>query len=213
MSDPSHQPGQTDPSAGPRPCGLPNAVKLARDLVGRHLRAGDVAVDATVGNGHDTLWLASLVGPGGLVIGCDVQPAAIASGRARLEAAGMLPRVRLVTGDHARLADWIEPAVRPRVRVVMFNLGYLPGSDKTVTTRCDSTLAALSALAVWLPPGALVTVVAYPGHEGGAAERDAVLSWAGGLDAWQWRVQHWRALNRRRPAPELIALERLALER
>lgn len=187
---------------------LPGAVALARNLTGRRLQAGDVAIDATVGNGHDTVWLASQVGPGGLVIGCDLQPAAIESGRARLEAAGLLARVRLVTGDHARLGEQVDPAVRRRVRAVMFNLGYLPGSDKSVVTGSGSTLAALAGLAEWLPGGALVTVVAYPGHKGGAEERDAVLAWAARLDPDQWRTQHWQALNRRRPAPELVALER-----
>lgn len=189
---------------------LPDAVEMARRMVAGNLRPGDIAIDATVGNGHDTLWLAELVGDNGLVIGCDIQEAAITATRQRLETASLVSRVQLLFEDHSRLGEVIAPEQWSRVAAVMFNLGYLPSSDKTVTTLPETTLAALAAVSSELPNGALMTVVAYPGHPGGTEERDAVQHWAAALNPDHWRTQQWRALNRKRPAPELFVIKPLA---
>ena len=188
---------------------LPDAVELARRLVASRLQRGDVALDATVGNGHDALWLARLVGAEGLVIGCDLQAAAVEATRIHLATASVTCRTRLAQMDHTQLTEMVQESEKPQVRAVMFNLGYLPGSDKTITTKPASTLSALESITTWLPSGAIITVVAYPGHAGGTAERDTVLHWAMQLDSEKWCAQQWRALNRKRPAPELVAVEHL----
>ncbi len=133
------------------------------------LRPGDAAVDATVGNGHDTLFLAKLVGPAGRAIGFDTQPDALFAARQRLDDAGFLD-ARLYFDDHRKIAMFVDFPVR----VVCFNLGYLPGGDKTVTTRRESTIPAIAAAATILAPGGLLTVIGYRGHPGGAEEADAV---------------------------------------
>lgn len=144
-------------------------TELAHERWRAVLRPGDTAVDATVGNGHDTLVLARLVGPTGRVIGFDVQPDALFAARQRLDDAGFLD-ARLYFDDHRKIAEFVTGSVR----VVCFNLGYLPGGDKTVTTRRESTIPAIAAAASILVPGGVLTVIGYRGHPGGTEETDAV---------------------------------------
>ncbi|MFM1891187.1 MAG: hypothetical protein RLZ44_264 [Pseudomonadota bacterium] len=152
------------------------------------LRPGDLAVDATVGNGHDTLFLANTVGAGGRVIGFDIQPAALAAARARLTAAGLAARVELHLSGHQQLADYLPPG--QRLAVAMFNLGYLPGADKACITRPETTAQALTAAWAALRPGGLVSVLVYIGHPGGREELAAVQGW---LDAQRDPTLDWHA--------------------
>lgn len=150
----------------------------AHEAVARVLRPGDTAVDATAGNGHDTVFLAARVGPSGNVLAFDIQRAAIESTRQRLTAAGLAARVELIEDSHARLAEF---AGAGEWGAAMFNLGYLPGGDHGVITEPEATLAALEAVPERLRVGGVLTVVGYPGHPGGAGEAAAVTTWAEAL--------------------------------
>jgi tRNA A58 N-methylase Trm61 len=160
------------------------------------LREGDLAIDATAGNGHDTVFLAKLVGETGKVIAFDVQEQAIVSTRERLAAETLLERVKLVHGSHGLIAEHATPG---SVSAVMFNLGYLPGGDHAVITRTEETLQALDGALGVLRPGGILTIVCYPGHEGGNEESSAVVAWA---------EKHGAEVFRRedtvRPAPFLV---------
>lgn len=157
-------------------------TELAQQRLAAVLQAGDHALDATVGNGHDTLFLARQVGATGHVWGFDVQADAIADTREQLIALGLQQRVSLLQLGHQDLADALPAEVRGRLAAVMFNLGYLPGSDKRVTTQADTTLAALAAAREQLRPGAMLSVLAYRGHPGGQQEAAAVAAWLAGSD-------------------------------
>jgi predicted methyltransferase len=164
------------------------------------LREGDVAIDATAGNGHDTVFLGKLVGHAGKVIAFDVQEQAIASTRERLAADNLLERVTLVHGSHAAIADHAKAG---SVAAVMFNLGYLPGGDHTVITRTTETLRALDEALHTLKPGGVLTIVCYPGHEGGDEESAEVVAWG---------KKHGAELFRRedtlKPAPFLVVVRK-----
>ena len=185
------------------------ATELAHVLVRQSVSAGDWAVDATVGNGHDTALLADLVGPTGRVFGFDIQEAAMA---ATAERVGNAPQLTLVHAGHETLAEHITadgPADgHGRLAAVMFNLGYLPGAPKTITTRTETTLAGLEQALSHLRSSGLITLVLYPGHPGGAEEADAVRSYAQTLPQ-DFAVIHYARINSRRPAPELLAIERI----
>ncbi|MEM1128732.1 MAG: class I SAM-dependent methyltransferase [Bacteroidota bacterium] len=185
---------------------LLSAVAQAHVLVERAVHAGATVVDATAGNGHDTAYLARLVGPAGRVLAFDVQPEALAATRHRLVTAGLLDRVRLVAQGHETMAGEVGEA--PRLQAVMFNLGYLPGGpSKALTTQPRTTLVALEAAWARLAPGGLITVVCYTGHPGGLEETRAVEAWATGLEAGQARMLSYRFLNQTAP-PRLLAIER-----
>jgi predicted methyltransferase len=181
-------------------------LTFAHELVASVLPAGATAIDGTVGNGHDTLLLARLVGAYGMVYGFDVQEAALDAARHRLEAAGVLGQVTLLNVGHENIPDVI-PA-RPTVTAAMFNLGYLPGSDRSLITRPETTIPALEAVLARLVPAGLLTVVLYPGHEGGAHEARAVLEWARQVDPGVAKALSYQFLNPRTPPPSLLAIEK-----
>jgi predicted methyltransferase len=177
-------------------------VQRAHEAIREVIRPGDIAVDATVGNGHDTRFLAEAVGPRGRVYGFDIQAEAVESARERLAEAGLEGRVKLLHRSHGEMDSALDPQARGRVRAVMFNLGYLPGSDKRVITASESTLAALNQSLALLDSGGRISVLAYIGHPGGREEADAVIAWAGQLEADLWEVAV--ELSQRPGAPELI---------
>jgi predicted methyltransferase len=184
----------------------PRLTELAHAAVRAVLRPGDTAVDATAGNGRDTRFLAELVTRAGRVFGFDVQPEALARAAGAVRGLG---QVTLLARDHAELADALPPEARGRVRAVMFNLGYLPGGDKAVTTRPDSTARALAAAAEVLAPGGVLTVLAYPAHPGGAEEAAAVADLLAGLPAHAFAVRETRGTADNPASPRLfVALKR-----
>ena len=152
------------------------------------LCAGDTAIDATAGNGHDTLAMAKLVGPTGTVIAIDLQAGAIGATRAQLEAAGQSAQCQLIEGDHAEaLKDLLEQGIL--ASAITFNLGYFPGGDKAVTTTPQTTLSALNSAKSLLGPRGLILVTAYRGHEGGIEEAAAVESWMQSLPDRNWHIE------------------------
>lgn len=172
------------------------------------LRPGDTAVDATCGNGHDTLFLAQAVGPTGAVHAVDIQEAALVSTRARLEA-GLAPQQRPATlalhrACHSRLQELVGSNV---ARVVAFNLGYLPSGDKALTTNAATSVAAVEAALEVVVPGGLVSILAYIGHPGGLQEYEAVKGLIAELSPSYWVVTETRLLNRP-TAPILLLLWR-----
>jgi predicted methyltransferase len=181
-------------------------TQQAHTLVADVISAGDIAVDATAGNGHDTIFLARCVGPRGRVFSFDVQRQALAATEAAVNTLDpvLACRVELILDDHAILAARLPPAMRGRVAAIMFNLGYLPGGDKQVTTRVESTLAAVHAGAQLLRPGGLITVVGYVGHASGRQEVDVLeemLQDGSSPLAWREHDAHGAPSN----APRLFA--------
>lgn len=153
-------------------------TELAHALLAETVGPGSRAIDATAGNGHDTLFLARRVGRSGKVLSLDIQPLAAATTRRRLAEAGLEPACDIRVGDHAALAELIPSDFRGATDGVILNLGYLPGSDHAVATRPAGTLAALRAGLDSLRPGGRLVCVAYTGHPGGEEEAEAVASFA-----------------------------------
>jgi predicted methyltransferase len=149
-------------------------TEVAQQAVRSVLGPGDLTVDATVGNGHDTLFLAGKVVPGGHVIGFDIQPQAIEQTHARLLAVGLDADVTLQLCGHERMREQLPAGWAGRVSAVMFNLGYLPGSDKCLTTSVATTLSALDQALSLLRVGGLVSLLVYRGHPGAGAEAAAL---------------------------------------
>lgn len=180
---------------------FPRVTETAHDLVARFVREGDHVIDATVGKGHDTRFLARLVGTTGRVDGFDIQAGAIEATARELHG---LPQVNLHCLGHERMRE----VVSGPVSAVMFNLGYLPSGDKTLVTRPDTTVAALDAAWELLRgPGGILSVVVYPGHEGGTIESLAVEAWFSRLDPIHHRtLWHGPAVPcPQKPAPYLLA--------
>lgn len=159
----------------------------------QHIQSGDKVIDATAGNGWDTLFLATQVGNEGKVYAFDIQAEAIESSQKKLEEKQLLQRVDLFHCSHDLMLEKIPSDAINTISTIMFNLGYLPGSDKSIITQTESTLLALDASLALLKPDGRLSVVVYPGHSGGDTEAQAVMQWSKHLNNnlnnnWQLEV-------------------------
>lgn len=184
----------------------PRPTDLAHQILRTSIPEGALVIDATAGNGHDTLFLAESVGLTGKVLAFDIQESAIASARSLIAEAGLQDRVAWHCESHALMAEHASPG---SVSAVMFNLGYLPGEDHKLTTRTEETLAALAAAEGLLGGKGLLSVVCYPGHEEGASEAEAVVDWMTCLPERGWRLARYQMLGTRNPAPFLLLASRI----
>lgn len=184
---------------------IPPLTVQAQAGIREVLRPGETAVDATAGNGHDTLFLAQTVGPMGRVYAFDVQPLALERTAARLAEHGIRHAV-LLAHNHAEMRSWVPTGVG----AVMFNLGYLPGADHALATDTASTLAGLDAALSLLRLGGRLSVICYPGPPRGAEESAAVERWVQQLGP-AWRVSEGRVVPGKNPPPRLYLVERLHL--
>ncbi len=184
---------------------LRGAVPLSHFYLRQVVRPGDLVLDATCGNGFDTLLLAELAGEGGQVWAFDIQPRAIAATRELLERDGRLAAVHLLEAGHERLEEFVPAGLAAAV----FNLGYLPGGETSLVTDPVRTVSALGQAAKLLNPGGIITVALYTGHEGGPEEAQAVHEWGASLSPREYNVWCSRQLNRPPVAPYLVLVERI----
>jgi len=169
-----------------------NVLQIVHEWIGEVLNPGDTAIDATVGNGHDTLLLAQKVGDTGKVYGFDIQAAALESTQNRLNEAKVADWVILINSGHERMKRAIPNVEQGTVKVFTFNLGYLPGHQtKELITQPETTLQALKQSIDLLAPGGIVTLVMYVGHPGGAEEAQAVLAWSKTLDISRFSIERY----------------------
>ncbi len=183
---------------------LRNARHLAADYMIRTIRQGDSVVDATMGNGKDTLFLCELVGEAGHVYAFDVQREAVERTRERITEAGYDARTTLLLAGHETMAEHI----REPVQAVMFNLGWLPGAEHIVTTRTETTLQAVSAALELIAPGGIVTVCVYPGHEEGTRELKALKEYVSALSVRTYNVLYHSFVNASSQTPQLFLIQK-----
>lgn len=182
-----------------------NIHKNNRRILAPLIRPGDVCVDATAGRGYDTLFLAEQVGPDGTVFTFDIQKAALDSTAARLAAAKLSPRVQLIHESHVHIPQYVhEP-----VRTVLFNLGYLPGSDHALRTRAKDSLTACTKCLPLLQIGGVLSVVVYRDGIEGAKEYETIRAWAAYLNAAHYAVLEMAMMNMPNEPPLQIFIERL----
>ena len=183
---------------------LKSARYLAAEILRAVLSPGDRAIDATMGNGHDTALLCSLVGPEGRVYAFDVQPAALEATRRRLAEEGLAGQAELFLLGHEHMRE----AVGEPVKAIVFNLGWLPGGDHRITTLTETTLPAIQqALALLMPMGVLVICV-YPGHPEGEREQEMVTRLLSSLSPREYNVLMQQFLNAGAGAPLCFAVQK-----
>ncbi len=182
------------------------AFEIARHYVLQNLSFGDIAIDATAGNGHDTLWLAKAVGPQGHVYAFDIQGDAIESTRRNLAKADSSNRVTLINSCHSRIQNFIS--VKTSANAIVFNLGYLPNGEKSVITQAETTIRALESSLPLLLPGGILSIVAYPGHHGGDAETKSILDWYQNIDCEKFAKRSLTNPSGNPNSPIIFFLER-----
>ena len=176
---------------------LKNTTQLALLMCSQYEDKEKIAVDATCGNGHDTLWLAERFKK---VYAFDIQEAAVESTRKLLEKHDMEAKVHLINDSHGNMDKYLEEAPQ----VIVFNLGYLPGGDKSVTTEKGETLEAVEKSLELLAVDGLLCITMYQGHEQGAAEREAILNWAPQLSKSKYHCVYTNMVNQKKNPPEIL---------
>ncbi|WP_204120066.1 class I SAM-dependent methyltransferase [Levilactobacillus wangkuiensis] len=185
---------------------LPNALTYSHTLLTEIVGPGMTVVDATVGQGHDTLFLANLVGKTGRVIGFDIQQAALDATQQQLSLTGLGAQVELHATGHEHVGEFLAPD--EPVTAAVFNLGYLPGGDKSVITRPETTLAAVKTLLPHLSRGGRIILVVYAGHPSDPTERQAVVDFCQALPQKTYQVLQYGFINQIHTPPFLLAIER-----
>lgn len=187
---------------------LDGILPFARILLEKCVKEGSIAVDATAGNGYDTLFLAKRVGKNGRVYAFDIQEQAIINTKKRLQEANEQEQVVLISDGHEKLKNYIAKEHFGKIHGAIFNLGYLPGSDKTVTTRPETTIAAVEELLDILAVGGLIVLVIYHGHEEGKIEKEALLKYLQKLPQEKAHVLKYEFINQKNCPPFIIAIEK-----
>ena len=222
---------------------IQHTTELAMHIVSAYVHPGDVVIDATCGNGHDTLRLAEMQ-PSRLYA-FDLQPEAIEATGCLLHehgftAGGPDDRIILTCLGHEHMGDYFRAHPVPAgssgttdvsspaessgaaktigssgaaaseafAAAIVFNLGYLPGGDKAVTTCAGTTLSAVQQALALLRTGGLLCLTMYSGHPGGSEEKRALLAFARGLDSRQWHVSYISMPNQRKAPPEILLISR-----
>jgi len=183
---------------------LHRVLPIAKRLISERVQPGDTVVDATAGNGNDTVFLAGLVGDEGQVLAFDIQQQALDVTEQKL--GELASRTTLVHDSHANVCKYVQSEISG----AMFNLGYLPYSeDLSIVTTPSSTIAALESLLSLLKKSGIITITVYDGHEGGKEERDALLDYVSTLHQGDVHAIRYELLNQRRNPPFLLALEKM----
>lgn len=175
-------------------------LEMAHDFLAQVITKDDVVVDATMGNGYDTLFLAKLAKQ---VYAFDIQERALEKTSQRLQEAG-LSNAELILQGHETVDQFVT-----EVKAAIFNLGYLPSADKSIITQPQTTIEALEKLCQVLVKGGRIAIMIYYGHEGGDIERDAVLDFVSQLPQQEYTATIYRTLNQINNPPFLVMIEKL----
>lgn len=182
-----------------------NAIEISKTICKLKLTKGDTAVDCTMGNGNDTAFLCCLVGDIGKVYAFDIQEVAVINTRKKLQELDFLERTELIHDDHQN----IDKYIKGYVKLVIFNLGYLPRGDHGITTIKETTLVAVQKCLDLLEPNGIILLVTYPGHENGKLEKEALISFTAKLSQKDYNVADICLINQINNPPELICIERV----
>lgn len=186
---------------------MKSAVKISHLFMLDTICIGDIVIDATAGNGHDTVFMAECVGSEGAVIALDKQEEAINATNNLLKQHD-INNVNCMLADHADMEMLLQPFAQ-RVSCISFNLGYLPGSaDRSIITHAQSTIKALNACLHVLNYRGGISVIAYRGHDHGLDEALAVDDWMRALPTNEWHVTRTEAVNQSATAPIVFFAER-----
>mgnify|MGYP000906032410 FL=1 len=183
---------------------IKNPVYIIQDILKNLVTKGETVVDATCGNGYDTVFLAQLTGENGNVFAFDIQEQAIRQTKERVEKAGVQDSVTLILEGHQHM----DRFVKGPIACAMFNLGFLPGSDHKIQTNWPDTVSAINKALNLLKQGGVVTVIIYYGKDTGYVERDEVLSFLAQLDTKKYNVLKLDYLNRTNDPPIPILIEK-----
>lgn len=181
-----------------------NTLKISKEYMLKFVKEGQVVLDCTVGNGNDTLMLARCVGSSGKVYGFDIQKEAIEKTKGKLACEKLDKHVILILDGHEN----IDLHIKEKLDFIIYNLGYLPGGDKRIITKKESTLVSLGKALELLKENGILLITCYIGHEGGLEEKNAVENFLMALDQKKYNVLKYEFINQKNKPPVLFTIEK-----
>lgn len=181
---------------------LGNVVNAFKILAGSYLKKGMSVLDATCGNGNDSLFLKELIGEEGMLYALDIQEEAIVRTKAILSSRA---NVKIIKQSHEMLKNLFK---EEELDAIVYNLGYLPKGDKAITTRYDSTIESISQALSIIKKGGLIFVLSYRGHLEGELEFQKLSSYLKNISQSEYDIAYIEFINQQNSPPVMWVIER-----
>nr|WP_281244821.1 class I SAM-dependent methyltransferase [Gracilibacillus orientalis] len=179
-------------------------IPFSHQLLDEVVNQGDSVVDATCGNGNDTLLLSKLVGDTGKIYAFDIQAQAIEQTKTLL-AEKQIKNVELIHDGHEHVSAYVKEKT---IAGAIFNLGYLPKGDHSIITTPDTTIEAIRSMLALLKKRGRIVIVIYHGHKGGTSEKNHVVNFCEELNQKDYQVLQYQFINQINNPPFIIAIEK-----
>lgn len=183
---------------------IKNSLGQSHEIIKKLVMPGDIVIDATAGNGNDTVMLANLVGDHGKVYSFDIQDEAIQNTHEKLVQSGLENRVILIKDGHQNM----DVYVKENVKTVIFNLGYLPGGDHSIGTKGETTVLAAKKAMELLQINGIICIVVYYGGDSGFEEKDFLMNFIKDIDYKKFTVMKTEFVNQINCPPILVCIEK-----
>lgn len=186
-------------------CNFMQGVEFSHWLLKRFLPEDAFVIDATAGRGNDTKFLARLLNENAQIWAFDIQKKALKFTHNNLKKKELLtPKIHLIHDGHENIENYIDVQINGAI----FNLGYLPGENREVITRPNTTLKAVKSCLSLLQKGGLIVIVIYTGHPSGEEEKNTIIDFTSDLDCSRNNVLHYHFINQEKPPAEVVAIRK-----
>lgn len=165
-----------------------------------------IFIDATMGKGNDTFFMLNQPNFNGKIFGFDIQEQAIQQSSEKIHSHPLAHHAHLIHGSHTMIDKILEDN---KIHGAIFNLGYLPGGDHSITTLYSTTIEALSQIRKRLVTNGQIIIVVYSGHPQGLIEKNELFNH---LKTWpqeEFQVLQYEFINQRNQPPMLLIIERI----
>ena len=181
---------------------MDKVLTFAKKLLKEKIDKNSIVVDATAGNGHDTLFLAKSAAK--KVYAFDIQTQAIENTTTLIAKNNVLDKCEIILDSHLNFDKYIEE----KITAVIFNLGYLPNASHNITTTAEVTLPTIEKFLTKLASGGRIIIVVYWGHDNGKIEKEQLLKQLIKLNQKEVEVLQYQFINQQNNAPFILALEK-----
>lgn len=154
-------------------------------IIKSQAESGGTYIDATMGNGHDTLFLCQMAGDKGSVWAFDIQEQALEATKALLAEQGYGKNAHLIKDGHENMDRYFAPQAAD---VICFNFGYLPGGDHAIATKAQTSVTAVRKGLEILKSGGMMSLCIYSGGDTGFEEKERILEYVKGLSPREYTV-------------------------
>lgn len=182
-----------------------NVHQIIEKIISEYIKPGFICVDGTVGNGNDSLRILELLNGEGNLYGFDIQKIAIDNTSKLIQENLSVSNYQLILDSHSNIEKYIDEDID----FYIMNLGYLPGGDKSLTTRSETTISFLDKTNNMLKSSGIGIIVFYVGHKAGLIEAEEVYEHLKEYNQKEFNIVHLNFMNQRNNPPELVIIERI----